>query len=72
MKTATGNSVLRAFNTAAGRIALDDAMTTTAESAGFIIPKGEKDGFQVFVKLVRYKDSKFKKQPISGGLLAPV
>lgn len=75
MKTATGNSLLRAYNRSAKRIK-DADLTSAATSAGFIIPDGQKrgqrEGFQVFVKLIRYSDKKLKKNFESGGLAVKI
>ena len=74
MATATGNAVLRAYNRAAKKFEKDPAIVSTHESAGFIIPDGQKrgkrKGFQVFVRVVRFDESMLKRKPESGGLLA--
>lgn len=74
MKTASGNALLRAYNHAARNLAKGAISAST--SVGFIIPngqkRGEKEGFQVFVKVIRYSDKKLKEDQNSGGLLAPL
>lgn len=76
MATATGDAVLRAYNRAAKKFDKDPDLVGTHESAGFIIPDGQKrgkrKGFQVFVRMVRYDEEKLKADPMSGGLLAPL
>lgn len=44
--------------------------TSSASSAGFVLTgkRGEKQGVQVFVKIIRYSDKKLKKNRNSGGL----
>ena len=73
MKTATGNAVIRAFSKAAKNINKEATMTSSSASAGFIIPNGQKRGqrrgYQVFVKIIRYSDELLKKKPMTGGLL---
>jgi hypothetical protein len=73
MKTATGNALLRAYSKAAQNLQRDEAMTASATSAGFIIPNGQKrgqrTGFQVFVKVCRYSEELLKRKPDTGGLL---
>ena len=72
MKEATGNAVLRAYNRAAKRMA-DSSVTEAHESAGFIIPdgqkKGERTGFQMFVEVARWSEKLMKERPETGGLL---
>lgn len=74
MATATGNAVLRAYNRAAKRFDKEPSLTATSQSAGFVIPDGQKrgkrKGFQVIVRMVRYDEELLKKKPESGGLLA--
>jgi hypothetical protein len=76
MKTATGNAVIRAYSKAAKRLLADSGLTATSESAGFIIPDGqkcrEKTGIQVFVKVCRYSDRLLREQPMTGGLLCEI
>ena len=73
MKTATGNNLLRSYSKAVKKLQSDKRMTSSAVSAGFIIPdgqpRGKKTGFQVFVKVARYSDELLKKKPMTGGLL---
>jgi hypothetical protein len=71
---ATGNQVLRAYNRAAKSVAKDQAMSSTAVSAGYIIipngqRRGQREGYQVFVKLVKFSEMKLKLDPESGGLM---
>lgn len=54
MKTATGNSVLKAYSRAAKQLNSDPDMLACDSSAGFVVPKGEDEGVQVFVRLVRF------------------
>lgn len=74
MKTATGNAVLRAYDKSVARLERDPKMTAAMTNAGFIIPNGQKrgdrTGYQVFVKIYRYSDELLKKKPLTGGLLA--
>lgn len=73
MKTATGNSVIKAYSRAV-KNAEKDGLTSSATCAGFIIPngqkRGQKSGYQVFVKVIRYSDALLKKKPMTGGLHA--
>ena len=73
MKTATGNELIWAYSKAVKRITKDEAMTSSETSAGFIIPNGQKrgqrTGFQVFVKVCRYSEALLKRKPVTGGLL---
>lgn len=75
MKTATGNSVIRAYNRSAKRIK-DSSLTSAATSAGFIIPdgqkRGEREGWQVFVKVIRFSEKKLKRNFESGGLAVKI
>ncbi len=68
----SGNSVLRAYARAVKeneRFGEDEAH---ASSAGYIIPKGQKagerEGYQVFVTIIRYREKLHRKKPKSGGL----
>lgn len=68
MKTVTKNSVLRAYNRAVKQ--LDErGLISVSSSAGFIIPKGETKGFQVFVEVCKFDKALLKKKPLTGGLL---
>lgn len=69
MKTATGNSVLRAYNKAVKKMQGENLLAS-AQSAGFIIPDGQKDGYQVFVKVYKFSRALLKRKPLTGGLLA--
>lgn len=73
MKTATGNALLRAYSKAVRNLQRDEAMTASATSAGFIIPNGQKrgqrTGFQVFVKVCRYSEELLKRKNSTGGLV---
>lgn len=66
---ATGNSVLRAYNKAVKKMQTEPFLAT-AQSAGFIIPDGQQDGYQVFVKVYKFSRRLLKKCPGTGGLLA--
>lgn len=70
--TATGNSLLRAYNKAAKAVAKDPNLRATVHDAGFIIPvsiRGEfAEGYQVFVKLVKYSEGRLNENPLTGGL----
>lgn len=71
-ETATGNSLLRAYNRAARKMAGSNGrLIATEESAGFIMPKDydKGEGWQIFVRCVRFSESKLRKDPNSGGLL---
>jgi len=74
MKTATGNNLLKAYSKSVKRLEKDAALTATATDAGFIIPDGQKrgqrTGFQVFVKVHRYDEALLKKKPATGGLIS--
>jgi len=74
MKTATGNQLLRAYSKSAQRIQGDKWLTAASTSAGFIIPEGQKlgdrNGYQVFVRICNYSDKLLKKYPDTGGLLS--
>ncbi len=71
---ATKESVNRAFAKSLKRIMKDDALVSTQTDAGFVIPKGqkrgEKEGYQVFVRVIRYSDNLLKLKPLTGGLLS--
>ena len=70
----TGTQVLRAYTRAVKVLELDEAMTASEQSAGFILPpvqrRGCKKGYQVFVKVYRYSDELLARDELSGGLLA--
>lgn len=66
---ASGNALLRAYARAVKKLQDDPDMVACATSAGFIIPDGEQDGFQVFVKVAKYSKALLKKSPDTGGLL---
>lgn len=68
---ATGNAVLRAYNRAV-KVAFDDGLLATSQSAGFIMPKGwqKGEGYQVFVRVVRFSEKHLKDDMMTGGLLA--
>lgn len=68
MKTATGNSVLRAYSKAVKRLETRDIVSASV-SAGFIIPDGATLGIQVFVKVCKFDELLLKKKPLTGGLL---
>ena len=69
-------AITKAAQRALGRIKSDPKMTSSASSAGFIIPAGQKagrlKGYQVFVKVCRYSDEKLKEDKMSGGLFCEV
>lgn len=73
MKTATGNALLRAYSKAAKNLENDECLTSSATSAGFIIPigqpRGRRKGFQVFVRVCKYSDELLAKDSFTGGLL---
>lgn len=73
MRTATKESVSRAFAKSLKRILKEDNLIATSADAGFVIPKGQKrgqrNGYQVFVKVARYSDQLLKSKPLTGGLL---
>jgi hypothetical protein len=69
LKTATGNSVLRAYSKAVKNLTTDRKMIGSEVSAGFIIPEGH-TGYQVFVKVVRFCKELLKKHPDTGGIIA--
>jgi hypothetical protein len=70
VKTATGTSILRAFERASQRMK-DQQLTATEESAGFAVKgkPGHQTGYQVFVKCCRYSEELLRKEPDTGGLL---
>lgn len=72
----TGNAVLRAYSRALKRLMEDDKMTASAVSAGMLFgpgqAKGAREGYQVFVKVIRYSDAKLARNPESGGLAVKV
>lgn len=74
MKTATGNALLRAYSKAAKNLQQDGMMAATTVSAGFIIPdgqkRGEREGYQVFVRVIRWSQAMKRLKPESGGLLS--
>lgn len=76
MTTATGKSLLKAYSHCAKRAMEDDSINTCSTSAGFIIPNGQKpgqrEGYQVFVNMIRYSEVKLKKNRVSGGLLGSI
>lgn len=73
MRTATGNAVLRAYSAAMKHITSDAAIGATETSAGFVIPgggrRGQRVGYQVFVKVHRFSECLLTHQPESGGLI---
>jgi hypothetical protein len=74
MKTVNEKTIRTALNRAIRNITSNQNVTSAASSAGFIITdgqkRGQKTGFQVFVKICRYSDVRLKKYPNSGGLAA--
>ena len=58
--TATGSSLLRAYNRAAKAVTKDPNLRATVQDAGFIIKPRKRgqfaEGYQVFVKLVQYHE----------------
>lgn len=70
-KIATGSSLLRAYNRAA-KVVASHGVWATSQDAGFIMPAtmppGE--GWQVFVKIVRFSEAELRHHPLGGGLLA--
>lgn len=76
-RVATGNSVLRAYDRAVKeneRLGkkVAGADEAHASSAGYIIPNGQKagerEGYQVFVTIIRYREKLHREKPKSGGL----
>lgn len=71
--TATGDRVIRAYNSSIRKVQKDKDLISTEVSAGFVIPdgqpKGPKKGFQVFVKVCAYDEARLKAYPNTGGLL---
>lgn len=67
--TATGNAVLRAYNKAT-KIVIKERLLATSQSGGFIMPKGwpKGEGYQVFVRIVRFSEGHLKAEPLTGGL----
>lgn len=70
-RVATGNRVLRAYNKAVRNVVQENLLACSID-AGFIMPakwaKGE--GYQVFVRVVRFSEQHLKDDPMTGGLLA--
>lgn len=58
MDTASGTSILRAFERARRRMDQNQQLPETEESAGFLVrgPKGKQWGYQVVVKIVRFTE----------------
>lgn len=71
MKTATGNSVLRAYSKAVKRLERP-GIVSAETSAGFVIPEGATIGIQVFVKVCKFDELLLRKKPLTGGLLENV
>lgn len=69
----TIRTIHEACNLAAEAIQKDSCMLSSARSAGFIIPRGQKRGkrrgYQVFVRVVRFDEALLKSKPSTGGLL---
>lgn len=75
MKSPTKDSLWKAYWRSLNRTK-DEQLTSAATSAGLILPekqkRGQKEGWQVFVKLIKYSDAKLKKNEKSGGLFTKV
>lgn len=69
MKTATGDSVLRAYSKAVKNLTTYRKMLGSEVSAGFIIPDSGRAGYQVSVKVSRFCKELLKKHPDTGGLV---
>lgn len=72
-RMATGNSLLRAYSRAVRVIKQEgDGLLATSQDAGFIMPNGNPkgEGYQVFVRVVRFSEDKLLRDISSGGLLA--
>jgi hypothetical protein len=72
--TATPSSILKAATKAARRLNKEpNTYVACAESAGFVFApgqkRGQKEGYQITVKVERYSDAFLKSHPLSGGLL---
>lgn len=72
MKEATGDSVVRACSKTFKRIE-KEGLTAASTSAGFFFPEGKqkkgfREGYQVFVKIIKYSDVRLANHPQSGGL----
>ncbi len=70
----TEDSILAALKKAGAKMRKDPAITSTEQTAGFILPDGQTpgqcEGVQVFVKVYRYSQPLLKAEPLTGGLLA--
>lgn len=66
----TDESILEALDHAAEVLKKDPVVTSTEQTAGFILEDGSEQGFQVFVKVYRYSQPLLQKSPLTGGLLA--
>lgn len=64
--------MLRAYTRAIHNLTNDKSANASAVSAGFSVdetkPKGEREGYQVFVKVIRFSEKRLAKHPESGGL----
>lgn len=69
MKTATGNAVLRAYSQAVKNVMINEMTLSSQVSAGFTIPNGEKNGWQVSVKVSRFDADLLEREPMTGGLV---
>jgi hypothetical protein len=69
--TATGDALLRAYNRAVKKLIKNQDITSTVQSAGFIMPKGapKGEGYQVFVGVTQFSEEVLKEHPLSGGLI---
>ena len=64
---------MAAYSKAVRKLERDATLRASATSAGFIIPNGQKrgqrKGYQVFVKVCRFSEELLKSKPLTGGLL---
>lgn len=76
LNNCTELSMRRAYDRAAAKFKVKTkgcSLIGTMESAGFIVPKGQKRGerkaYQVFVKIARFDEALCLEHPETGGLL---
>ncbi len=73
MKKASGKTVCDALERALKGFKGDPNVIAVARDAGFLIPKGQprgkRQGYQIFIKVIRFDEALLKKDKLTGGLL---
>lgn len=68
----TNKSLERALNRARKHLLSGPSVTTASSDAGIVVglekPRGQREGYQVFVKVCRFSEKLLKDYPMTGGL----